>query len=106
MTFVGWQTDTVATGTTLTLPMARPYDVTPVYLLNQVIAVADATDDLLGLPKLTVQQKDFLDQLGNRNGGYDLGDYLALLDRSGVAPSPELLQRLSAAKAKQGGKPR
>ncbi len=106
MTFVGWQTDTVATGTTLTLPMARPYDVTPVYLVNQVIAVEDATDELLGTTKLSFLQREFLDQLGNRNGGYDLGDYLALLDRSGVVPSPELLQRLKAAPPRAGGKPR
>ena len=60
------------------------------------IAVQDAVDELLGIPKLSISpQRDFLDQLGNRNGGYDVGDYLALLDRSGVTPSPELLARLN-----------
>lgn len=95
-TFVGWQTDTVATGTTLTLGMARPYDVTAVYLAEMQIPVQDATDDLLGVPKLSVAQRDYLDQLGNRNGGYDVGDYLALLDRSGVVPSAALLARVAA----------
>jgi M6 family metalloprotease-like protein len=102
MTFVGWQSDTVATGNTLTLPMRRPYDVSAVYLANQVIAVQDATDDLLGAPRLSLEQRDYLDQLGNRNGGYDVGDYLALLDRSGVAPGAELLRRLS--RTTEGGR--
>ena len=105
MVFVGWQTDTVATGTTITLPMNRPFDVTAVYLAEQTIPVQDATDDLLGVPTLSFNQRDYLDQLGNRNGGYDLGDYLALLDRSGVTPSAELLARIAAAK-KAGGRPR
>ena len=86
--------------------MAHPYDVTAVYLLNQTVAPQDAADELLGNPKLSFAQRDFLDQLGNRNGGYDVGDYLALLNRSGITPSPELLSRLNAAKAKSGGKPR
>jgi hypothetical protein len=106
MVFVGWQTDTVATGNTLTLPMQRPYDVTAVYLANMQIPVQDATDDLLGNPKLDFTQRDFLDQLGNRNGGYDVGDYLALLDRSGVTASPDLLARLQSAKAQPARKPR
>jgi hypothetical protein len=104
MTFVGWQSDTVATANTLTLPMQRPYDVTAVYLVDQVIAVDAATDDLLGTSTLTLEQRNYLDQLGNRNGGYDVGDYLALLDRSGVVPSAELLKRLSAARPKPGGR--
>jgi M6 family metalloprotease-like protein len=104
MVFVGWQTDTVATGSTLMLPMEHPYDVTAVYLAEQVIPVQDATDDLLGTPTLNFDQRNFLDQLGNRNGGYDVGDYLALLERSGVSASPELLKRIAAAKPKPGGK--
>ena len=64
----GWQTDTVATRATLTLPMTHPYDVTAVYLLNQVIATQDAVDELLGL-QVVLQQRDFLDQLGNRTAG-------------------------------------
>ena len=104
MVFVGWQTDTVATGTTLTLPMEHPYDVTAVYLAEQVIPVQDATDDLLGTQKLNFDQRNFLDQLGNRNGGYDVGDYLALLDRNGVSASPELLKRLAELKPRQSGR--
>jgi len=102
--FVGWQGDTVATGLTLTVSMAHPYDVNAVYLAEMQVPVQDATNDLLGVPTLTILQRDYLDQLGNRNGGYDVGDYLALLDRSGVAPSAELLSRLPA--PRRAGKPR
>jgi hypothetical protein len=48
--------------------MTHPYDVTAVYLLNQVIATQDAVDELLGL-QVVLQQRDFLDQLGNRTAG-------------------------------------
>ncbi|MGH7752497.1 MAG: pre-peptidase C-terminal domain-containing protein, partial [Gemmatimonadales bacterium] len=50
-----------------------------------------AADDLLGTPGLSTQERAALDQVGNRNGRYDVGDYLALLDRLGLFPSAELL---------------
>ena len=96
--FLGWQGDTLATDPTLRLPMQRPYDVFAVWLPEQQVPIPDATDDLLGVPKLAQSQKDYLDLLGNRNGSYDLGDYLALLRRAGVNPSPELLARVAAQK--------
>jgi hypothetical protein len=94
----GWQGDTVATGAALRLTMSRPYDVTAVFVTERQIPVQDATDDLLGTPKLTAEQREYLDQLGNRNAGYDVGDYLALLQRSGATPSPALLARLAELK--------
>jgi hypothetical protein len=42
-----------------------------------------AAGDLLGNPHLTPEQERALDQAGNRNGRFDVGDYLALLDREG-----------------------
>ena len=42
-----------------------------------------AAGDLLGKPHLTPEQVRALDQAGNRNGRFDVGDYLALLDREG-----------------------
>ncbi len=93
--FAGWQGDTVSAAATITLPMAHPYSVGALFVAEQQIAIQDATDELLGIPKLTELQRAYLDQLGNRNSGYDLGDYLALLDRTGGSPSPELLRRLS-----------
>ena len=43
-----------------------------------------AAGDLLGNPHLTPEQKSALDQAGNHNGRFDVGDYLALLDREGT----------------------
>ena len=42
-----------------------------------------AAGNLLGNPHLTPEQVHALDQAGNRNGRFDVGDYLALLDREG-----------------------
>jgi hypothetical protein len=47
-------------------------------------SVEDAAAELLGTPRLTGFQKQYLDQEGNANAAYDLGDLLAFLDRSGV----------------------
>ena len=43
-----------------------------------------AAGDILGSPRLTPEQKSALDQAGNHNGRFDVGDYLALLDREGT----------------------
>jgi len=37
-----------------------------------------------------------LDYLGNRNGHFDLGDFVAWLDQSGTAVSAELMARIFA----------
>jgi len=74
--------------------MQRPYDVTAVFLLEQQIPVEDATQEVLGTTRLTQAQRDYLDSLGNRNGGYDVGDYLAFLKRAGLQPSAAVLQKL------------
>lgn len=88
--FAGWRGDTTAAGTALVLPMAKPYDLEASFVTEVAVAVADATAEVLGTPRLTVPQKEFLDQVGNRNGFFDLGDYLALLTRSGQAVPPAL----------------
>ncbi|MBS1240746.1 MAG: hypothetical protein H6R40_173, partial [Gemmatimonadetes bacterium] len=98
LAFLGWQGDTVSTAAVLTLPMFRPYDVSAVFLAEQIIPVQDAADHLLGTPKLSPDQQTYLDQLGNRNLGYDVGDYLALLRRQGITPSAELLAKVAAAR--------
>ncbi|HEX9895687.1 MAG TPA: M6 family metalloprotease domain-containing protein [Gemmatimonadales bacterium] len=92
--FGGWQGDTATVNPALVLPMQRPYDVTAVFLLEQQIPVEDATQEVLGTTRLTQAQRDYLDSLGNRNGGYDVGDYLAFLKRAGLQPSAAVLQKL------------
>jgi hypothetical protein len=98
--FAGWQGDTTSSQTSLVLPMQRPYDVTAVFLLEQQIPLDAATDEVLGTVSLSQEQREYLDQLGNRNGQYDVGDYLALLKRTGLQPSPELLRRLAARRSR------
>ena len=102
--FGGWTGDSVSADPVMALKMHRPYNLIATFIAEQVIPVQDATDELLGSPRLTEAQRGYLDQLGNRNAGYDVGDYLALLDRTGVSASPEMLRRIATAKPKQGGK--
>ena len=97
--FVGWRGDSTLKAPTFTVPMGRPYDLEASFVVELQIAVADATTEILGTAKLTSDQKLFLDQLGNRNGLYDVGDYLALLKRSGQAVSPELMRAIAAARS-------
>ncbi|TFH64527.1 MAG: hypothetical protein E4G90_07895 [Gemmatimonadales bacterium] len=95
--FAGWEGDTVSAATTLTLTMNRPFDLEARFLAEQTIAVADATAEILGTPTLSTSQKNYLDTFGNRNGTFDLGDYLALLHRSGLAPGAAIMSRVRAA---------
>jgi hypothetical protein len=103
--FGGWTGDSVSAEPEMALTMNRPYSLIATFIAEQVIPLQDATDELLGSPRLTEQQRGYLDQLGNRNAGYDVGDYLALLDRTGVTASPESQARIAARPAR-GGKVR
>ncbi|MFN0181987.1 MAG: M6 family metalloprotease domain-containing protein [Gemmatimonadales bacterium] len=98
--FGGWLGDTASANPVMTLPMARSYSVEAAFLLELEVPVADATSEVLGTVRLTDLQRTFLDQIGNRNGVYDVGDYLALLRRNGQAVSPAVL---SAIRARVGG---
>lgn len=82
--FSGWTGDTTSPAPVLTLPMQRPYDVTAVFTTAVPVAVAEATAAILGTLSLTVDQQQQLDVLGNQNGYFDVGDYLALLSRAGL----------------------
>ncbi|MEO8295831.1 MAG: M6 family metalloprotease domain-containing protein, partial [Gemmatimonadota bacterium] len=94
-TFVRWQGDTTTTNTTLVLPMGRPYSLTAIFSGAVVVATNDAVNALLGVacaqsPCLSTTQMNFLDQSGNNDGLYNLGDFLAYADRSGLNPSSEI----------------
>jgi uncharacterized repeat protein (TIGR02543 family) len=83
-TFVGWRGDTVATGTVLDIVMRKGYDLEARFVEELTIPAGDAATDLLGVPRLSQAQRDYLDELGNRNGLYDVGDLLALHRRTGT----------------------
>lgn len=93
--FVGWRGDTTIAIPTITVSMGRPYDLEATFIVELDVPVADATTEILGTARLTSDQKEFLDQLGNRNGVYDIGDLLSLLRRKGQVPSPELLRAIA-----------
>jgi M6 family metalloprotease-like protein len=93
--FAGWSGDTASASPVLQLQVRRPYDLTAQFVADLQIPEADATAEILGGSRLSLEQRSFLDTFGNRNGSYDLGDYLAFLRREGLAPSPAVLSRIS-----------
>ena len=98
-TFVKFQGDTTTTNATLVLPMGRPYNLQAIFSGSVVIVTADAVNALLGVacaqnPCLTTQQLTFLDQTGNNDLVYNLGDFLAYADRTGLNPSNEVMEKL------------
>ena len=82
--FLAWVGDTTSGAATLVLRVVRPYAVTAAFA-----GTNDVVDQLLrGASALTPADLQTLDQLGNRNGRFDLGDVLAWLDRNPGATSP------------------
>jgi subtilisin family serine protease/undecaprenyl pyrophosphate phosphatase UppP len=66
-----------------------------------------AVEDLARGGKLNTDQRDLFDAIGNRNGRYDLGDFLAWVDRNQIALTGAMMQsvvevqtREAAAKAR------
>jgi M6 family metalloprotease-like protein len=88
--FVGWRGDTVATQPVLDLVMRKGYDLEARFVPQISIARLAAASDLLGTPSLSAAERSYLDELGNRNGLYDVGDLLALYQRLGLAAPPSL----------------
>lgn len=93
-TFTNWTGDTTTSNATVVLPMARPYNLTANFSGAVAVTVQQATAEILGTPTLTSQQKTYLDQIGNNDATYDLGDFLAFLKQQGVVASPALLTRI------------
>jgi M6 family metalloprotease-like protein len=80
--FAGWSGDTTATTDSLSLLMQHPFDVTANFVAVQNVVLGSAADALLGLTLLAPEEAAYLDAVGNRNGVYDLGDFLSATDRS------------------------
>ncbi|MGH7701867.1 MAG: M6 family metalloprotease domain-containing protein [Gemmatimonadales bacterium] len=96
LSFVGWTGDTVTAAKPLTLTLKRPYDLTANFATAVVVSAVDAVQEILGTPALTPNQRAFLDQIGNQNGGFDVGDFLAYLQLTGIVPSAQVMQRVLA----------
>jgi hypothetical protein len=84
--FVGWTGDTTVNSDTLTLLMRHPFDLTANFIGVQEVQLGGAADALFGTVALGAEESTYLDAVGNRNGVYDLGDFLAAQDR---LPAPE-----------------
>jgi hypothetical protein len=98
-TFQGWAGDTVTKSLSITLPMGRPYSVRAVFL--ETFNTADVVAQLLnGSSPLTVAQLSDLDQLGNNNSFFDLGDFLAWVQATGAPLTAEQRALVSAAQRK------
>lgn len=94
--FASWSGDTASTNPTLALPMNRGYNVTATFTGAVAVNFADATAEILGTPTLTTQQKTYLDQTGNNNGSFDLGDFLSLIHRTGGTMPPAVAKLMKA----------
>lgn len=84
--FLNWTGDTTSSRDTLTLRMVQPFSVVANFIAAQQVTLARAAEALLGTSVLGAQEGVYLDAVGNRNGLYDLGDFLAAVDRSGAPP--------------------
>jgi hypothetical protein len=62
--------------------MRRPFSVIANFIAVQQVEVPVAAEALLGASALSEEEGVYLDATGNRNGQYDLGDFLAAVDRS------------------------
>jgi hypothetical protein len=62
--------------------MQHPFDLVANFVAVQNVMLGNAADALLGLTALVPPEAAYLDAVGNRNGVYDLGDFLAATDRS------------------------
>jgi len=102
-TFQGWAGDTVTKNLSVTLPMSRPYSVRAVFL--ETFSTAQVVAQLLnGSSTLTAAQLGDLDQLGNNNGVFDLGDFLAWVQATG-APLTAEQRALVTAATRKGASP-
>ena len=90
--FLGWRGDTTSTLTTLDLRLSRPFDVTADFVAVAAVDSKAAASALLGGPSLDPPAARYLDAIGNRNGTFDVGDYLAWLRRTGQPVPPALLR--------------
>jgi subtilisin len=57
-------------------------------------AIVRAAEELFEVNRLDAHQRRLLDQLGNRNGTYDLGDFLAWIERNSLAVPTDLMARV------------
>jgi hypothetical protein len=90
--FLGWRGDTTSALPTLDIRLDRPFDVTADFVVVAAVDAGAAVRAVLGGAPLDPAAARYLDAIGNRNGAYDVGDYLAWLRRTGQAVPAALLR--------------
>ena len=85
--FTGWTGDTTATADSLALTMRHPFDLMANFVALHAVVLTSAADALLGNETIQPDEAAYLDAVGNRNGVYDLGDFLAAEDRTAATAS-------------------
>jgi len=93
--FVGWTGDTTATDSVLAITMERNFSVAALFTAPSTTALL--ASDLLGVPSLSDAQRLILDENGNKNGAYDLGDFLRWVTVFSEGVPPDVMARLLAA---------
>jgi M6 family metalloprotease-like protein/uncharacterized repeat protein (TIGR02543 family) len=101
--FVGWTGDTTSSDTVLVLTMDRNRTFLAQFSYTAPFTTTAAATDLLGAPALSAAQRLVLDQAGNHNGVYDLGDFLAWVTATAQGVPPALMARLLAAESAPKG---
>lgn len=88
--FLGWVGDTTAAAPVIDVPLNRPFDLVANFVTIAAVDGVAAARALLGGPPLDAAARTYLDATGNRNGSFDIGDYLAWLRRTGQRVPPAL----------------
>jgi M6 family metalloprotease-like protein len=91
--FSSWTGDTSSTRDTLTLTMSRPFDLRANFAAFQAVVLVNAAEAILGISTLPSDQVAYLDAAGNRDGVYDVGDFLAAVDRSEAVATGSVASR-------------
>ncbi|MES2306234.1 MAG: M6 family metalloprotease domain-containing protein [Gemmatimonadota bacterium] len=90
--FLGWRGDTTTAAPVLDLPMNHPFDLVADFVSIASVDASAAARALLGGTPLDPAASRYLDATGNRNGTFDVGDYLAWLRRTGQRVPAALLR--------------
>ena len=101
--FAGWTGDTTSSDTVLVLTMTRNRALQAQFTFTAPFTLTAAASDLLGELSLSVAQRTVLDEAGNHNGTYDLGDFLAWVTATAQGVPPALMARLLAAESAPKG---
>ncbi len=88
--FIGWSGDSTASGAVLKLTMTRPFS----EVANFAPTDSVISQLLTGAGAITPAVLSLLDQVGNRNGRFDLGDFVAWLDRNPGLVSADVVAKL------------